>query len=535
MRQTPRAAFEFSADSFRALARRITADMKEWPANGLYVLPVSWRKALMVSDMTGGTKVIGLDRRAPWWMRPGVKLVLERYDLQEVVEIESVGTFSVTLVDAPTEPFYIGDSVSLGRDVRYESSVSLKALTDQNRSAQLRFAVDPGDIDYTELQGINRYHEGYEVLITKPNWSGGIDAEFDDGRDVVDSGVGRIFVDRFQEFTTHIQSMNFTLFTHEDVDRILGFFMRKKGSKLPFFVPSHQEDAIYVAGGPKGNYGVLVEGSDFFDAYYQDETYNNLAIQFESGCWQFNRITNMTVQPDGNTLLTMQDKWEDDMSSARKISFGFFARLVSDKIVVNWLTDEKAEIALSFKTLPSKYMRNQFGYCTRKKVNTPYSTTFNNEWDRDQSMYATFKLADTGIAMSAIDRGFGWATATTSGKSKYFSPTLIDAFGPDAGWGAGIEIGFFLNYSDTVEMSPGPEYDDSYPWGSVRNERTAGEENGSWDFQVRTKIPAGARWARARFLVQGDPFGTLSDIENSFQICTNPWGPGYDIENLICP
>ncbi|AGH31470.1 hypothetical protein LOKG_00034 [Loktanella phage pCB2051-A] len=536
MRQTPRMAVEFSADSFRALARRITADMKEWPVDGLYVLPVSWRKAIIASDVTGGSKVIGLDRVAPWWMRPGVKLVLERYDLQEVVEIESVGTYSVTLVDAPSEPFYIGDTVMLGRDARYESEVSLKALTDQHRSANLRFNVDPGSIDYTGLQATARYHEGYEAFLTKPNWGGGIDADFDDGRDTLDNGVGRIFVERYQDFTTHTQTMNFTLFERDDVDDILAFFMRKKGSKLPFFVPSFQEDAVYVAGGPKGNYGLLVEGSDFHTAYNQDEVYNHLAIQFPSGCWQFNRIINMNVQEDGNTLLTMKDKWEDDVTADLKISFAFFARLMSDTLVVNWLTDEKADIQLSFKTLPSRYLSNQFGYCAPPIIDTPYSQTWPSNWTNDQSMYATFSLQQAGLSLSAIDRGYGWATGKTSGKSKYYSPTLINYYGHDrAGWGAGIDIGFFLNYGDTVEMLPGVNYDPAYPSGSIRNERTAGEDNGSWDFQVRTKIPPGARWARARFLVQGDPFGTLSDIANSFVICTNNWGPGYDIENLICP
>jgi hypothetical protein len=537
MRQTPRAAFEFSADSFRALARRITADMKEWPVNGLYVLPVSWRKALMASDMTGGTNVIGLDRRAPWWMRPGTKLVLERYDLQEVVEIESVGTFSVTLVDAPTEPFYIGDSVSLGRDVRYESSVSLKALTDQHRSAQLRFNVDPGSIDYTGLQADARFHEGYEVFLTKPNWAGGIEAEFDDGRDTVDSGVGRIFVERYQEFTTHVQSMNFTLFNREDVDNLLGFFMRKQGMRLPFYVPSHQEDAEYATGGVKNTKTLTVIGSDFFNAYKGDETYNHLAIQFDTGCWQFNRINNMALLANGNTQLTMADNWEDNVKSGHKISFAFFARLMSDTIVVNWLTDEKAEIALSFKTLPSNYLNNGalLGYCTRAILNTPALNQHNGAWNPDERSYyyASIKLSDAGLSLSAIDRGKGWAYGETSGVSKMYSPTLINYYGNDNGaWGAGFEFGFFVNYNDTISIN---RVDAAYPHANFTYGNSGDPNGGFWNIKHQTKIPVGARWAKCRFETQGDPFGTLSKLKNSFRLCTNPWGPGYDIRNLICP
>jgi hypothetical protein len=537
MRQVPRTFFEFTSDSTDALARRVAADLKEWPTDGLYVLPVSWRYARLVADTSGGSPVLGLDRRVPWWMKPGTKLVLDRRDLQEVVEIESVGVSTVFLTAPPSEPFTVGDKVCLGRDVRYASKVNLASLVSRHRRATLRLDVNPGFVDYSGLQTEQRYHEGYEVFLTKPNWANAISVEFDDNRDTMDTGVGLIDVQRYTDFTSIMETMNFTLMTTGAVDEMIGFFMRQKGAQLPFWTPTRTRDLVRVGGGTAGNTGLRVEGHDFHTAYNQDEVFNTLAVQFPSGCWQLNRIESMNKDTDGNTVLTMVDKWEENTANST-ICFALMSRLVGDRLVVNWETNSVAEISLTFKALPTRYMTVPAAVCSPPVLDTTKATQHNGPWVAADQYYAAINIAATGLSMSAIDRGLGFVYASSSGKSVVGSPTLINYYGNDFGaWVAGIEFGFFANFSDTLSINrPATDTNPAYKW-SIVDDGDSGDAShgGLYDISLQAKIPPGARWAKARFIVQRDPNGSLFNLKNAFQVCTHDWGFGYDVDNLICP
>jgi len=523
MRQSPRISYEFGVDTFRGLGRRIAADLKQWPADGLYVFPISWRYAVLVGDVIGGSDTLGLDRTPPWWMKEGSKLVLESDEAQEVVEILSVGAFSVTLTAPTTEEFFVGNRVMMARDVRYSKETSLSSLVSEHRRMNAKLDVDPGDIDFTGMSNRARYHEGYDALTVRPNWRSPISSIFDDQREVVDFDVGVIDVSRYRDFTIHRETMNFTLMDEQSVDDLTAFFLRLKGQKLPFWVPTHLSDAEWVSGGAQGTSTLTVEGTEFKDAYEDDETYTSLAVLFPNGGIQINRMVSM-IESSGNTLITFEVPWELDVTEEAKISFGFHARLMSDRLTINWLTDGKGEISLSYRALPNAYMAPD-KIIELTSVIPPDVTQNEAEFD-EETEYAEIDFVEEGIPLSAVDRGLAFADL-------YFfiqigRTPLYEALGLHSSGQVSAAIQAYDADGNALPLINGQ----TNP-GAGNTIKGSDDGDGSFLVNETINLRPGTRFLRVKqhaILLSG---AVILQRECTGSVRTRDWGLGYDIEDLL--
>jgi hypothetical protein len=517
MRQSPRVTYEFTADAFKGLARRLTADFNQWPTDGIHVFPVRWRSAYLASDIAGGA-TLGLDRTPPWWMTAGAKMVIEGSEAQEVVEIAAIGAFSITLTESPTENFFIGDRIMLGQDVRYDQATSIQSLVATHRQSSVKLDANPKRLDLTDVGSTPRYHEGYEVLLHPHNWRSPISSTFDDQREVVDFNMGVIDVTRPINFTIHRETLNFTMLDVDAIDNMIGFFARQRGQRSPFWVPTSLNDAEYISGGSIGTTTVTIEGTEFLDAYDNDETYTTLSVKFLGGGRQFNRVISM-VEDAGNTRLTVESAWVGDVAQSVLISFGFFARLMSDRLSITWLTDSIAETNISFKALPSAYMAPD-GDFVSFNVEGPYTTNVIQD-KTNPAHYTTLDFVAKGVPLSAIDRGLGVATivcdANFTTKSVCSSQGLVGQ----------TQISCQIEAFDVNGNLLALEQPASHPGSD------SGFTEDSYSFSDTIILPIGSRFIRVYHQVVID-FCHATDFRSVFGIVsTRDWGLGYDIEDLL--
>ena len=538
LRAHPRIAVEFLSDNFGPLGRRIGADLKVWPDKGLRYLPVHWRYTKLAASANVGATVLGLDRTPPWWMTPGSSVVLEGQSTQEVREVASVGANSVTLTEPLTGAFALGDRVILAWRVRYPASSSLSSRTSQHRQSRFRFEVDPGPVDLTGLPAATGFHEGHEILLKKPNFTSPITTVFDDQRETLDFGIGVVEVDRFKTFTTHQESLTYLAKTREQADFFIGMFTRSRGQRMPFWVPTFLFDAEPVSGGAQGTYDLTLDGTDFADAYTADETYTTVTVRMPDGSYQFNRILQVSVSGQ-NSVIRVENPWVDGIPVGSQVAFGFFARMMSDRLVVSWVTDSVAEIVVNYKALPSGYMApltapalsgatwagsagpTGSAYDLVRSY-TPPATVGSTAITYEPGNHLLVDLHANGVPLSAVDRGLAIMSLAGTG---YIGLTevLQDLTGGNVGSGAWT-VTFDAFDADDIRMAFDPDRPLDY-----------NNTGSAHSFAGTVYLPVGTRYLRLRDNINLNSGSVIQQRLLTAFLYTRPWGLGYDIGDRQWP
>lgn len=404
MRQTARVDVQYLSDSVRAAQQRLFYDLNRFEGSGLWVVPVRWRNVRLENEAQAGDMVIRIATTAPWWLRAGTRLVLENDTTQEAVEVASRSGRDITLTAALSGTYSAAGLVMLAYSARYDSDNTLTATTTQHRQTTSRFSVDPGSapIWQTDISGA-AVHEGYPVFPARPDWSGKIQAKISDQRDTVDTGRGVIDVSRFRAASAYDFTMSFLGTTQARVDEIIGWFSHNQGRRGHFWMPTLTADITPVAQQAVGTMEMSVAGSEFFRAFESDDTLTTLAVTFNDGCVQYNRITSMAF--DGtNTVLSFADPWERAVEVDLLVSFAFLCRFRDDNLVVNWTTSEVASTSISFRPLRNSWV-------PRKSVfafpDWPLFYNANQSTDpiADPGNWLKIDLVAEGVPVAAIDRG----------------------------------------------------------------------------------------------------------------------------------
>lgn len=422
LRQTPRVELQYSSDQVRQAHRRLFYDMNRFEDSGRWIVPVRWRNVRLDGDALLGDIAIVINRDAPWWLQPGSSLVLENDTTQEAVAVASVSGRTITL-SAPLQTAF-GSSclVMLAHLARYDEDNSLVSLTDQHRQTVSRFTVDPGSTPVWPTAIIDPVvHEGYPTFTWRPNWKAKLTTKINDQRETVDSDRGVIDVTRFRKAALYDYSMQFMAINQSAADDLIGWFIHNMGRRGHFWMPTLMDDLDPMVDEAAGSTSLTVPGSDFHRAFADDDTLTTVMVRFPDGCVQFNRIDS-TDFVDGNTVLTLHDRWTRPVTTDLMVSFAFLVRFRDDTLVVQWRSAQVAEMTIAFRPVPNAWvpqpvLHSYFGWPQLYGNNSSDPVTNPSKWLK-------IDLYKEGVPLAAIDRGECFLRHAQSGYSDGLIPGI---------------------------------------------------------------------------------------------------------------
>jgi len=350
MRQTARVALQYLTALKREGLQRHMSDMAQDPTR-LFLVPARWRSAFLTEAALSDQAEI-IVALPPYWMVAGQDLILTDGAAEQAVKVSSVSGGTITLSEDLTAPLPQGARVMMAYQARTTSQSSFRALTPSLWTGNVRYEVDPGSTPQAYPEVVLPTFEGRELFLTRPNWASGPRLDFNAPFESVDSGRGVIEVSTPELDHTQIKKMGYNGMDAEKTDALVSFFLRHKGQRTGFFMPSWQRDVTAKEPAISSSSTLLIEGPDFKNAYEGSKVYNVLIAFFPDGSYQVNRIVGYELVGLDSSLL-MENGWDQEVSDDTKISFCHHWRFSTDLLSVNWITSEVSEIEIAVQTVQS--------------------------------------------------------------------------------------------------------------------------------------------------------------------------------------
>lgn len=348
MRQDARVSIQYVSALRPAGMMRHMADMQAAPAEPFWV-PLRWRRVALTAAALLGQPVIEV-ASVPFWLVPGQHLVLSDGTIEEAATVLTVVGTTITLTEDLVSGFPEGAEAMMASVARIGSQSEFQALTSQVWTANLRFDEDPGSVPQTAPADAPAMFEGRELFLTKPNWRSPIRNSLQAAIETVDADRGVISVSTPELDITRAERMGFTGMNAEATDLLIAHFLRHKGQRTAFFMPSWQYDVVPKAASPLGSSTLLVAGLEFGEAYEITQTFNLLMVWFPDGSYQLNRIASYEFV-GFDTQANMVDEWQQEVGVGARISFCSLVRFATDTLAVRWITSEASEVEFAVQTV----------------------------------------------------------------------------------------------------------------------------------------------------------------------------------------
>lgn len=349
LRHTPRWSVNFQIAATKERLKRLRADLNQRPVDPFY-MPVEWRSATTISPVSPATLSLDFDD-LPFWAETGVFIVIESPTTEQVAQIAVAAGSSITLVDPLEYAVPAGSKVRQAKLVRFSGEVAFKPETSALWTASVRLEEVPGtqqetDIEITPPQFLNT-----DVFLHKPDWTSAPDVTVGNEREVYDPGRGQTFLWSPVDFSVfEVQAAHFA-FDTEEAEEVIAFFTRQKGQRGSFWMPTFTQDfPVAVATAPNAT-TFIIRGEEFRDAYLNDPVYRRVIAFWPSGGYQINTISGLTINGNGDTVVTCQNQWAQALRPDSRLHWLLLSRFASDKLSVDWDTTRVARFKLATRSL----------------------------------------------------------------------------------------------------------------------------------------------------------------------------------------
>lgn len=349
LRHTPRWALNFQIAATKERLKRLRADLNLRPVDPFY-LPVEWRSATTISSVAAAT--LSLDfANLPFWAKTGGFVVIETASNEQVAQIAVAAGTSITFVDPLSFDVPAGSKVRQARLVRFSGEVAFKPETSALWTASVRLEEVPGsqpesDIGITPPQFLDT-----DVFIHKPDWTSAPDFTIGNERELFDPGRGRTFMWSPVDFSVlDTQTAHFA-FDATEAEELIAFFARQKGQRGSFWMPTYTQDFPILSSTVPNATSFVIQGSEFRDSYLDDPVYRRLIAFWPSGGFQINTISGLTINGNGDTVVTCQNQWAQALHPDSRLHWLLLSRFATDKLSVDWDTTKVARFKLAIRSL----------------------------------------------------------------------------------------------------------------------------------------------------------------------------------------
>ncbi len=292
-----------------------------------------------------------LDQRS--WIAAGETVALFHGGAYALTEVASVNTG--TRVVAFTAPlprdWPIGTKVLPLLTGKLDDSIALRNHTARAIEVDIAFnaepGIDPADDAGTPLVTFN----DREVFTFDPNFAEAISGDFARKVDTVDFGRGRTATYLPINFGSRTRRLQMLLRTQAERRAIVGLFLRQKGMRGEFYLPTFEMDFTPLATAPLGASTATFVGTALHDTYQADAVHRALVITKADGSAVAYRRVTASSASGGNTVLTTDPPWPFAIDASVTVNWLVVHRFASDQLTVDCVTDEVSQVQLPVVSL----------------------------------------------------------------------------------------------------------------------------------------------------------------------------------------
>jgi hypothetical protein len=301
-----------------------------------------------LASIANGATQIAVDF-VPSWLAVGALIVIAGEALR-LAEVSAVDGNQVTLATAPG-PLSAGTHIHQALVGRLPEALSTRRITSAVAEIAFEFDVDPVSTPFNfgiagEMFG------GFELLPARPNWARPIDTTHNWPIEIVDYDRGRVTVSRPIDFGSATRTIEALCFDQAAADTLVAFFGRMRGRRGTFVAPTYESDMDLAINVSSGATSLTVIGTDVYHGYAGDPVKTAIEISLTNGTLLRRGITTVT-QSGGNSVLSLSAGLPAiSTQDIARISWLTRARLGSDELVLEWITDRVCRTSLSIVTLP---------------------------------------------------------------------------------------------------------------------------------------------------------------------------------------
>lgn len=348
LRETARVGLQFNTVLTRPGVERHMADLAD-DQTGLFVVPTPWRNASLASEAASGQAFVEL-ASVPFWCVAGATVVLSDGVTEEAATVDSVSGSNVVLSDNLSTTFSAGAKLYHAYSARTQDTTRFRAETASLWTGQMRYNVDPGSDPQAYPVASPATFEDREVFLTRPNWREAPNNEFENMLDRLDPGRGRIHLDAPR--TDHVlrEQLGFNGMTPTETEALIAFFLRHKGRRGAFWMPTATRDITPRIDAASGSNLLEIEGTDFRAAFENSSVYQVL-IAFDGAAYQINRISTFATTASDHTLLTMASNWSFALTPETRLHWLPLWRSATDTLSVEHLTAQVASLGFTLQTV----------------------------------------------------------------------------------------------------------------------------------------------------------------------------------------
>lgn len=352
MRQTARVSLAYGAMFTQPEVMRLQADVESGQGGTIFTVPGAFRSVALAVDADATDTTIEIDEAA-FWIGEGGSLVIEDATTVEAVQVQSIAGTTVTLEDPLNASFLAGTRVVAGFRSRMQDKISLTANTDSVWDGFFTWDVDPGSDPQLTPAASPTLFEDVEVFLTKPNYREAPKIEFEAMQEIMDVGHGLISVSSPWSFNPRTEQLLFSALNRTRAEDLIGFFIRQKGKRGSFWMPTWTHDIAPAQAETSGSFDITVAGSDFDEAFSGSSTYNVVAAMWADGTVELNRVASMTVS-SGDTVVTFESAWSQAITTSTVFCWCPRVRFVADDLDVRWFTSTVAEMQFNVRQIPNE-------------------------------------------------------------------------------------------------------------------------------------------------------------------------------------
>jgi len=341
LRAKPRWRYDFSGwekgDNYRKLNNLLRKSGGQlWAV----AHPADW--TALVAEAAAGDNTVAV-AELPEWAQDGVCAILEwgrnQRELVRMREFASPGTITIDAVLVNTIP--AGAKLRRAMYGVIGAPFTQNVRTTDVSDYSLTFNANP-DGFYAMPEGTPYpTYDGYEVFAERPNYDKAIQFDFDPQYEQIDYGFGR--VETFTPKNTSIDTrrMSFLGKTKAEAQALVKFFIRQKGQRGEFLIPTWSNDLKPSSIGVN----TLTFTDDTAKLLTNGPLYEYVFFKLANGNYIVNKITGA----GGSTVSLL-----DDMSFPSQpvfVSLMSRSRFATDSLAVDWRTGTVAEIVFTFRAV----------------------------------------------------------------------------------------------------------------------------------------------------------------------------------------
>lgn len=349
-RNTPRRSFDYSISTMASRYATLKLFLARHSRGQVY-LPDPVRSVRMASGISAGGVTFTVTS-VPDWLVNGAPVAFSRNGAAETRIVQSVVGTTITVTAgvefdwSPTStrirPAFLG---------LLDTRFSGKTVTNTTTEGAVKFEVDPGSEGAIAVSAAPVAFGGREFVVTRPNWRTAPSVTYEQPRETVDFGMGKIASFWPIEFMTRVRQADFLFGSAAEAQAFKDVFMRAKGRQGEFYFPTQEADLEPIGLVASGATTFSVAGVNFAEAF-GDSTVHKAIVARKTGGQQAAAKVLSIVATGGESVVTLGSPLGFDANTAN-CTFSWLPvhRFAADELTMTWITNEVAQTSCSLMTL----------------------------------------------------------------------------------------------------------------------------------------------------------------------------------------